>query len=547
MAAWGNILRRVQYQTELDSVSDGALLQQFVQQRSSTAFETLVRRHSTLVWRQCQRELMEPADAEDVLQATFLLLAQRAAQLRKPDSVASWLVGVARRLARRLAMQQRKRREKLAQISQQPSAACREESLKGWWQEEKRFLSPEYQSVIDLCLIQGLSRDEAALHLNQSPAAVHGLLYRARLKLKKQLLHHGTAGGAVLMGTQVSGAMINRLAPEIARQAVGLLQSGASTATAVSPVVATLMTTRKPISWIVSSLLAGALLAGGAGWWALASGYHLAKVQPIVASVTENNISAASPSAATVPEISPWRQATQQGQSQQQQQVDSNDIPTQAPPPLRQNAEIPMPQQLANSPQQGKGAPYTLPEIPVPPADRVPSASERTTLAKNVVSSSGSMQIGMVPLLPRPVKQQFDGKTLLVSLILCEQEFRDCTEKAPKVEFPPNVQVMRDPSWDGGMFQIDWNKEAMLVVTVLEPTNCVTLSPLDKCWIAPDKNGVAHLLLNYDGKPLESEKWNYKNYPYVMLKVQRKDLKQVAVTVWRTGDKPDAVATVPEK
>lgn len=546
MAAWGNILRRVQYQTELDSVSDGALLQQFVQQRSSSAFETLVRRHGTLVWRQCQRELMEPADAEDVLQATFLLLAQRAAQLRKPDSVAGWLVGVARRLARRLAMQQRKRREKLAQISRQQSVGDREKSPKGWWEEEKRFLSPEYQSVIDLCLIQGLSRDEAALHLNQTPAAVHGLLYRARLKLKKQLVQHGTAGSVVIMGTQASGAVIDRLAPEIARQAVGLLQSGSSTATAVSPVVATLMTTRKPIGWIISSLLAGALLAGGAGWWALASGYHLAKVPVMAATVSENNISAGRPAAATTPVVSPWRQVAEQGQSQQQQ-LESNDLQVQTPPPPRQSAEVPMPQQLAESSQKGKGAPFTPFEIPVPPADRVPSSTERTTLAKHALSSAGSMHVGMVPFLPRPMKQDFDGKTLLVSLIFSAQEYRDCTEKTPKMDYPPNTQVMRDPSWDGSFFQTDWSKEALLVVLVLEPTNCVTLSTLDKCWIAPDKNGVAHLLLRYDGKPPEAQQMKFKNYPYVMLKVQRKDLKQVAVTVWRTGDKPDAVATVPEK
>lgn len=547
MAAWGNILRRVQQHSELDSLSDSGLLQQFVQQRSASAFEALVRRHGTLVWRQCQRELMEPADAEDVLQATFLLLAQRAAQLRKPESVAGWLVGVARRLSRRLAMQQRKRRERLSQFSEQRQVATREKAQAGWWEDEKRFLSPEYQSVIDLCLIQGLSRDEAALQLKQTPAAVHGLLYRARLKLKKQLKEHGTAGSAVVMGTQACGAVIDRLAPMIASQALGMLQPGAAS-TAVSPVVLTLMAGRKPIGWIISSLLAGALLAGGAGWWALASGYHLARVQPVA--VPESNVAAGIPLPAAVPEISPWRQTQQPQQQQQQPQqqaAQTENLPTQAPPPPRQSAEIPMPQQSGKSQQKGQGAPYVPPEIPVPLADRVPSASERDNLARNLVSTSGSLQAGMVPFLPRPVKQQFDGKTLLVSLILCEQEYRDCTGKAPKVEIPPHVQVMRDPSWDGSMFQIDWNKEAILVVTVLEPTNCVTLSPLDKCWIAPDKNGVAHLLLNYDGKPPEAEQLKYKNYPYVMLKVQRKDLKQVAVTVWRTGDKPDAVLTVPEK
>lgn len=526
MAAWGNILRRVQYHSELDSLSDRGLLQQFVQQRSSIAFEALVRRHGTLVWRQCQRELMEPADAEDVLQATFLLLAQRAAQLRKPESVAGWLVGVSRRMARRLAVQQRKRRERLTQFLEQRHVATREETHIGWWEDEKRFLSPEYQSVIDLCLIQGLSRDEAALQLKQTPAAVHGLLYRARLKLKKQLVEHGTAGSAVVMGTQACGAVIDRLAPVIASQALGMLQPGAAS-TAVSPVVLTLMAGRKPIGWIISSLLAGALLAGGAGWWALASGYHLARVQATLPPVAENS------NAASVP--SPHHEQA------------GDTIPAQATHSPRLSPEEPMPQTYSTSFQKGGGVPYTPPEIPVPPADRVPSSSEREMLAKNIAASAGSLQAGVVPWLPRPVKQQFDGKTLVVSLILSEQELRDCTAKAPKVPLPPNVQVMNDPSWDGSLFQTDWSKEALLVVTVLEETNCVTLTTLDKCWIAPDKHGVAHLLLSYAGKPPEVQQTKLKNYPYVMLKVPRKDLKQVAVTVWRTGDKPDALTTVPEK
>jgi hypothetical protein len=182
----------------------------------------------------------------------------------------------------------------------------------------------------------------------------------------------------------------------------------------------------------------------------------------------------------------------------------------------------------------------------VPPSDRVPSGSERLNLAQSLLSSAGSLNESMIPLLPRQSKQTFDGKTLLLSVITSEKELRDCKDKAPPVKFPPNVQVATDPSWDSGMFQIDWAKDVLLVAIVLEEANSVTLTTMNKCWIAPDDKGVGHLLLNYDGKEQHTGLPGIKSYPYVMLKVPRKNLQQVAVSLWRAGDKPAAVVTIPK-
>ena len=81
--------------------ADAALLDHFVRRQDEYAFAALMGRYGPLVWGACRRVVAHEQDAEDVFQATFLLLARNAATIRNRASVGSWLFGVARRLALR--------------------------------------------------------------------------------------------------------------------------------------------------------------------------------------------------------------------------------------------------------------------------------------------------------------------------------------------------------------------------------------------------------------------------------------------------------------
>src|SRR5207247_9650241 len=71
----------------------------FTAERDETAFADLVRRHGPMVQGVCRRVLRQAQDAEDVFQAAFLVLAQKAPRMRWRESVGNWLYGVAYRLA----------------------------------------------------------------------------------------------------------------------------------------------------------------------------------------------------------------------------------------------------------------------------------------------------------------------------------------------------------------------------------------------------------------------------------------------------------------
>src|SRR5688572_7620134 len=83
----------------LDGQTDRQLVERLSADPDEVVFEALVRRHGPMVYRVCWRVLQHAEDAEDAFQATFLLLAQKLGTLRKKESLASWLHGVAHRVA----------------------------------------------------------------------------------------------------------------------------------------------------------------------------------------------------------------------------------------------------------------------------------------------------------------------------------------------------------------------------------------------------------------------------------------------------------------
>ena len=119
---------------------DGELLERFTTGRDEEAFTSLVQRHGSMVWSVCRHVLHNWHDAEDVFQATFLVLARKAAGIYRPESLAGWLYGVAYHLA--VKAQARSARQKVVENRRQDMASA-DPLLDMTWRELRTTLYEE--------------------------------------------------------------------------------------------------------------------------------------------------------------------------------------------------------------------------------------------------------------------------------------------------------------------------------------------------------------------------------------------------------------------
>src|SRR5947208_12182675 len=97
--------------------TDQELLRRFATHHEEAVFEALMQRHGPMVLGVSQRVLSHQQDAEDVFQATFLVLARKAKSIRRQASLGSWLYGVAYRLALKLKASAARRRARERRVA----------------------------------------------------------------------------------------------------------------------------------------------------------------------------------------------------------------------------------------------------------------------------------------------------------------------------------------------------------------------------------------------------------------------------------------------
>jgi RNA polymerase sigma factor (sigma-70 family) len=235
-----------------ESQADAELLRRFVARREEAAFAALVDRHGPMVLGVCRRVLGDDHEADDAFQATFFVLVRRAAAIRKQTSLASWLHGVALRVAvrARAAVSRRRAHERQgvdmlpdkgegASLPVEPAA-----SLRPLLDEELARLPEKYRAPLVLCYLEGKTHAQAAQELGWPTGSMSRRLARGRELLRQRLVQRGvTLSAGLFTAALAQGTAPAALPAALAGTTVrgALLCLAGEAAASVSPTAAALV------------------------------------------------------------------------------------------------------------------------------------------------------------------------------------------------------------------------------------------------------------------------------------------------------------------
>jgi len=232
-------LRRAMLLRDGAGLTDGQLLEDYLSRRDEAALAALVERHGPMVWGVCRRVLSNYHDAEDAFQATFLVLVRKAASIASRELLANWLYGVAHQTALKARATVAKRKVREKQVKEMPEPAVVEQALGNDLQplldRELSRLPDSYRVVIVLCDLEGMTRKEAAQHLDLPEGTVGSRLARARAMLAKRL----TQRGVTLSGGALAVVVAQNLASAGMQTSVAFSTIKAASLVAVGQVAAT--------------------------------------------------------------------------------------------------------------------------------------------------------------------------------------------------------------------------------------------------------------------------------------------------------------------
>ena len=183
-------------------LSDVQLLERFVvchDEAAESAFAVLMERHGPMVLAVCRRVLNDPHAAQDAFQATFLVLVRKAGTIRKRESIADWLYGVARRVSAHARADAARRRSVERRTLPGFVDAYEVPAPDIDVRDEVEHLPRDLRAVVVLCYLEGLTHEQAAHRLGWPVGTVRSRLARARDRLRADLTRRGIAPDASLL------------------------------------------------------------------------------------------------------------------------------------------------------------------------------------------------------------------------------------------------------------------------------------------------------------------------------------------------------------
>lgn len=168
---------------------DDAILVHAAQDGDIDAFEAIVRRHQTGVYRVALRMLGSRADAQDVTQDTFMRAWRSLGRFRSDSAVSTWLY----RIVTRRCLDVIAARRTTEHLDEGVKTSATDPGVSAEQRERLRavtraiaLLPPEQRAALVLREFESLSYQEVADVLGTTVAAVKGRIHRARIAVLNQ-------------------------------------------------------------------------------------------------------------------------------------------------------------------------------------------------------------------------------------------------------------------------------------------------------------------------------------------------------------------------
>ncbi len=181
---------------------DNALLREYAENHSDEAFATLVTRHINLVYSVALRHVGDPHQAEEVTQAVFILLAQKAVQLRHDKALSSWLFQATRLTASNFVRGETRRHRREQEAHMQ--SVLNESEPDAWLQiapllDSAMELGQKDHDAVVLRLFEGRNLKEVGAVLGASEDAAKMRVNRALEKPRTFFTQRGVTLSAAVI------------------------------------------------------------------------------------------------------------------------------------------------------------------------------------------------------------------------------------------------------------------------------------------------------------------------------------------------------------